>query len=65
MNTLSPTINTMGHFVAQTFLSAGSRDIPVPYFWLATGKPEPAGWKACATSHFDNPSATAHHGISS
>jgi hypothetical protein len=39
--------------VAQTFLSAGLRDILVPCFILtkeATGKsPEPAGWKACAT----------------
>ena len=39
--------------VAQTFLSAGSPDIPVrcsEQLRLATGKsPEPAGWKACAT----------------
>jgi len=45
--------------VAQTFLSASSRDFPVPCFWaafpcklpeLATEKsPELAGWKACAT----------------
>ena len=37
--------------VAQTFLSAGSRDFPVPSRWKgATGKsPAPAGWKACAT----------------
>jgi hypothetical protein len=34
--------------VGQTFLSAGSRNFPVPC--RATGKsPAPAGWKACPT----------------
>jgi hypothetical protein len=45
--------------VAQTFLSAGSRDMPVPSARkLATGKsPEPVGWKACATTSFASPAS--------
>jgi len=50
MNALSPTMNTMNGPVAQTFLPAGSRHIPVPHFYLA----KTGDWKAARTRRLES-----------